>query len=298
MQQVYTLPDLTPQVLACGGRPIKLGVIGNPIAHSKSPQMQQAGLDAAGIPMTYVRLLAGTAAGEFEAMMQALGERGFIGLNVTIPFKKQAYLLAQEKDELTSLCGAGNTLVHLPAGGWRLHNTDGPGFAQAVQELTGHPLGELRVLLLGACGGAGCALAAQCALADCPRLFLVNRPKPQLTELAEHLRAQTGARVEPIALGSDAMAAAVREADLIVNATSLGLHRGDPLPLSPNLLRPGQWVYDIVTHTTPFCAAAAEHGCRADYGLSMLLWQGAFAFRHWFGTLPNIASMRRALEQA
>ena len=298
MQQVYTLPDLTPQVLACGGRPIKLGVIGNPIAHSKSPQMQQAGLDAAGIPMTYVRLLAGTAAGEFEATMQALGERGFIGLNVTIPFKKQAYLLAQEKDELTSLCGAGNTLVHLPDGGWRLHNTDGPGFAQAVQELTGCPLGDLRVLLLGACGGAGCALAAQCALSGCPQITLANRPKPQLTELAEHLRAQTGANIEPLALGSDAMAAAVREADLIVNATSLGLHSGDPLPLSPELLNPGQWVYDIVTHPTPLCAAAEEHGCRADYGLSMLLWQGAFAFRHWFGTLPNIESMRRALEQA
>lgn len=298
MQQVYTLPDLTPQVLACGGRPIKLGVIGNPIAHSKSPQMQQAGLDAAGIPMTYVRLLAGTAAGEFEATMQAIGERGFIGLNVTIPFKKQAYLLAEEKDELTSLCGAGNTLVHLPDGGWRLHNTDGPGFAQAVQELTGRPLGDLRVLLLGACGGAGCALAAQCALADCPRLFLANRPKPQLTELAEHLREQTGANIEPIALGSPALADAVRESELIVNATSLGLRANDPLPLSPELLNPGQWVYDIVTHSTPLCAAAAEHGCLADYGLSMLLWQGAFAFRHWFGTLPNIESMRRALEEA
>lgn len=302
MKEFYTAEDMaalsTPWVL--NGKPVRLGVIGNPIAHSKSPQMQQAAMDAVGVNAAYVRLLAGTEEGAFESLLAQLKDKGFIGVNVTVPFKKRAFLAAQHRDALAELSGAVNTLV------WRedgLHgyNTDGPGFERAIAELTdGKSLADLSIVILGACGGAGSALACQCALSGCRELTLVNRPKPEQEALAAKLtpHAAPGARITTLPFGDASLQQAVEHADLIVNATSLGLHEGDPLPLPAEWLHPHHFVYDIVTHDTPFRRAAAARGCTTDKGLSMLLWQGAIAFEHWFATLPPIAPMREALLRA
>lgn len=275
----------------------RLGVIGNPIAHSKSPQMQQPALDAAGIPARYVRLLADTGEGAFESLLQTLAQRGFIGVNVTVPFKKRAHDAALSLDPLAQLSSAVNTLVLRPDG-WHGHNTDGPGFSRAIEETCKRPLRELRVLLLGACGGAGSALACQCALEQCPSLTLVNRPRPELGQLAAKLNQHTAAPVTTLHFDSPELPAAAAQADLIVNATSLGLHEGDPMPLAPALLRPGQLVYDIVTHETALHRAATSCGCRAATGQGMLLWQGAIAFQHWFGQMPDVETMRQGLRHA
>lgn len=94
-------------------------------------------------------------------------------------------------------------------------------------------------------------------------------------------------------------AADISAADLVVNATSLGLAPGDPLPIPADWLRPGQAVYDIVTHdSTPLSRAAEERGCTAATGRSMLLWQGVYAYERWFGHAPDAAAMRRALYAA
>lgn len=292
MLSVYTAQDLTAAAVESTG--IRLGVIGNPIAHSKSPQMQHAALAACGVSAAYARILADTAPGAFEAMLQQLAELHFIGCNVTVPFKKQAFAAAVQADALSTLCGAANTLVR-KADGWHAHNTDGPGFERAILELCGKKLCELSIVILGACGGAGSALAAQCALAGCPHLTLINRPRPQLEELARKLAPHTGGTLATAHFDTPQAEAAVRNAHLIVNATSLGLKEGDTLPISPTLLRQGQVVYDIVTHDTPLRQAAAAQGCLTDNGLGMLLWQGAYAFEHWFGTLPPVAPMRLAL---
>ena len=300
MKDVYTAEDIAelsaPWVL--NGKQVRLGVIGNPIAHSKSPQMQQAALDAAGVNAAYVRLLACKEEGSFESLLSKLHDKGFIGVNVTVPFKTQAFAAAVQRDALCELCGAANTLKK-EADGWHAYNTDGPGFSQAVRELCGKGLGELNIVILGACGGAGSALACQCALEKCPSLVLVNRPKRALHERTAQLRGIAGEEsVRALTFESRGLRAAVEAADLIVNATSLGLKEGDALPLPPEWLRPGQAVYDIVTHGTPFRQAAEAAGCKADNGLSMLLWQGAYAFEHWFGTLPSVAAMREALLHA
>ena len=285
----YTLAEL-PEL----GDEVRLGVIGNPIAHSKSPQMQQAALDEAGLPYRYVRLLADTADNGFEQLLEALAERGFAGVNVTVPFKKRAFAAAVQADALSSLCGAANTLV-LREDGWHCHNTDGPGFEQAIRELCGRQLAELRIVLLGACGGAGSALAAQCALSHCRSLTLVNRPRPELAQQVSALIPHSHGQITSCHFGTPELQAAVAEADLIVNATSLGLKEGDALPMPMEWLSPGQIVYDIVTHHTPLQRAASERGCLVSDGLSMLLWQGAIAFEHWFGRMPSIELMRAAL---
>ena len=292
MLSVYTAQDLTAAAVESAG--ILLGVIGNPIAHSKSPQMQHAALAACGVSAGYVRLLADTEEGAFESMLQQLADLGFIGCNVTVPFKKQAFATAVQADALSTLCGAANTLVR-KADGWHCYNTDGPGFERAISEISEKKLSELNIVILGACGGAGSALAAQCALSHCPQLTLINRPRPQLGALATKLTPHSTGNITTAHFGTPQAEAAIREAGLIVNATSLGLAEGDPLPISPELLHAGQMVYDIVTHDTPLRQAAAQQGCLTDNGLGMLLWQGALAFEHWFGTLPPIAPMRAAL---
>lgn len=296
MKSVYTMAEL-PELAAVQPM-VRLGVIGNPIAHSISPPMQQAALDADSRGVSYVRLLCDREEGAFPKLVTRLADSGFLGVNVTVPFKKQAYAMAGEADALSQLCGAANTLV-FKGGGIACHNTDGPGFERAVEELSGKRLSELRILLLGACGGAGSALAAQCVLSGCRGLTLVNRPRPELDQLAEKLRPlmRTG-MLSTLAITSPELAEGVAGADLIVNATSLGLAAGDALPLPPELLRGGQIVYDLITHDTPLRRAAAERGCLADTGQSMLLWQGALAYQHWFGELPPVEPMRRALNAA
>lgn len=272
----------------------RLGVIGNPIAHSKSPQMQQPALDAAGIDARYVRLLADTAPGAFEELLAKLADIGFIGVNVTVPFKKRAHDAAVALDPLARLSGSVNTLVRR-ADGWHGYNTDGPGFSRAIGETLRRPLRELRVLILGACGGAGSALACQCALEQCPGITLVNRPRPELEALAAKLRSHTPTPITTLHFDSPELTDAVAQADLVVNATSLGLHEGDAMPISPALLHPGQLVYDIVTHETSLHRAADARGCTAATGQGMLLWQGAIAFEHWFGQTPDVSAMRRGL---
>ena len=101
-----------------------------------------------------------------------------------------------------------------------------------------------------------------------------------------------------VCFGDPALADRVAEAELIVNATSLGLREGDALPLDPSLLRPGQYVCDIVPHDTPLRRAAEARGCLTANGLGMLLWQGALSYEHWFGRLPDTDLMRRALADA
>ncbi len=298
MRPVYTLGELTPAVLEAEQLPLpaRLAVLGNPIAHSRSPQMQQAALEAVGIGASYIRVQAGLGEGEFETAVRRLASLGFIGANVTVPFKKKAFAMAAQADALATLCGAANTLK-FTEGGWQAYNTDGPGFERAIAELCGRPLGSMRVLILGACGGAGSALAAQCVLSCCPQVALANRPRPELAQLAATLAPHAeGAPISCVSMAdSAALADAVAQAELIVNATSLGLREGDPLPLDPAWLTPAQAVYDIVPHDTPLRRTAAERGCLAADGLGMLLWQGAYAFEHWFGTLPGIAAMRAAL---
>ena len=295
MQQVYT----ADAALAADTAPYaaRLAVVGNPIAHSRSPQMQLAALRAAGIPGTYVRVLAEREGDAFERTLPALQRMGFCGLNVTVPFKYRAFAAADcSGDPLASLCGSCNTLAWRN-GCWVGWNTDGPGFARAIREFCERELSELRVVLMGACGGAGSALACECALAGCKHLTLVNRPKPALQELERKLSPH--APVQAVAVGEDdARRAAVQQADLVVNATSLGLNEGDELPLPAEWLTPRQAVYDIVTHPTPLQAAARERGCQAADGRAMLLWQGAYAFEKWFGSMPDTAAMRAALDQA
>lgn len=308
-KDVYTLADLRDWPTATAGEspPIRLSVFGDPVAHSRSPQMHNPALQAAGIPAAYARLHILPA--ELPEALRLLPERDFIGTNVTIPHKAAALALVDEVDPQARRAGGVNTVV---VEGRKLlgFSTDGPGLVRAIRADFGIDLRDLRVLILGAGGGAGRAIAVQCAIEGSARLVLVNRTFERAQALAAELAPEfretrvTGPmmRLEAIPWHDAALARQLPYIDLVINATPLGMTSASPefchtSPVPASLLRPTHLVYDTVytSGRTPLLLAADEAGARGSNGLSMLLHQGALSFEIWFGRPAPLEVMRNAL---
>ncbi len=299
-----TMKDLVSREALDAGRakPARLAVIGHPIGHTASPAMQQAALDERGIDVRYVAL--DVEPGRVGEAFGRMRDLGFHGCNVTVPHKFDALAACTEVDPVAEDLGAVNTVV-FEDGAVRGYNTDGPGFVRAIREEFGVDVRDLRVMILGAGGGAGQALAAQCAREGCGQLTLVNRTVEKLAPLAARLEVHfqgdrlegPGDRLRALGLGDPALKEAAADCDLIVNCTSVGLRHGDPSPLPEVCLGPWHLVYDAIYRParTPLIRAAANVGARSANGLSMLLHQGALAFEIWFSGEASLARMREAL---
>ena len=300
----YTLADLENWRTGAGDAdpPIRLAVFGDPVAHSLSPQMQNAGLRACKIDVQYARFH--IRANELRSALRFLRDLDFIGINLTVPHKIAAFTQIDETDESASRSGAVNTILVREK---QLigSNTDGEGFLHAVRNEFSVDLRDLRVMLVGAGGGTGHAIAWQCALENCERLVLVNRTYEKAQALAERLRAYfagprvlgPAARLEAVALEEAALRIQLADIDLIVNATPLGMNPNDPSPIPGRLLAPHHMVFDAVygPSKTSLLRAADEAGARGANGLSMLLHQGALSFSIWFDREAPIDAMRKAL---
>jgi shikimate dehydrogenase len=304
MKEIYQLADLQDWKDVSGSLepPIRLGVLGDPVAHSLSPQLQNAALQESGLPWRYAQFQ--IAPNELNEALALMRRHDFIGLNLTTPHKITGALAVDEVEKRARKVGAINTVVFRD-GKSLGYNTDGPGFARAIREEFSVDLRDLRVLLLGAGGGAGRALAYHCASENCERLVLVNRTFAKAEALARELVSYfSGPRV----LGPEARLGAIpwddgvlrtqlARTDLVVNATTLGRAPFDPSPLPHALIAPHLMIYDLVYKKTPtqLLAAAAESGARGANGLTMLLHQGALAFELWFDRPAPLAAMRAAL---
>lgn len=299
---VYTLDDLRDWRAATGHLqpPLRLAVVGDPVTHSISPPMHNAALAAAGIDARYTRLH--IQPDELAEAFRLIVRAGFIGVNLTLPHKVAALSLLDAVDLAVTALGAVNTVRVEADGRLQGFNTDGPGFEQAIHAEFGANLRDLRVLILGAGGGAGRALSVQCARAGCPRLVLVNRTIEKIHALAETLRERHAALTEISALSWErsALSNALQDVDLVVNASSVGLKPGDGSPLEDLSVSPRLLVFDTVYRAdqqpTSLVAAARASGAKAATGVSMLLHQGALAFEHWFARPAPLAIMQRALE--
>ena len=297
MAEVYTLNDLVSRERLDAGevKPARLAVIGWPIAHSASPRMQQAALDAAGIDARYVRLE--VAAGRVGEALARMRELGFVGCNVTVPHKLEVMAECDVVDSAAQALGAVNTVI-FAATQTRGLNTDGPGFVNAVADEFGVALGALSVVIFGAGGGAGQALAAQCAMQGVARLTLVNRTLEKLWPLAARLQGlAAGCEINALPLDDPTLPETCRAADLIVNASSLGLQSGEASLVPDGCLRAGHLVYDCIYRPAPtvLLDRAAALGCRTANGRLMLIHQGALAFQQWFPGSEPLAVMRAAL---
>ncbi len=302
MRSVYTAADLRDWPAATAGvrPPLRLAVFGDPVAHSVSPPMQNAALAARGIEARYTRVH--VRPGELAQALKDIAAAGFLGVNLTIPHKTAVLPLLDAVDPHAAELGAVNTVRVEADGAFHGFNTDGPGFVRAIRAEFGLELRGRRVLIFGAGGGAGRALATQSVLAGCRRVVLVNRTFGKARELASELAGrfpEHGCELEAIAWEQAASPALLAEVELAVNASSVGLREGDPSPLPPAVIPQTLRVFDTVYRATgvptPLVAAAREAGANAVGGWSLLLHQGALSFEHWFGGTAPLAAMQAAL---
>jgi shikimate dehydrogenase len=275
----------------------QFAVFGNPIGHSRSPEIHHAFADALGHDISYVRIEASLDPGGFAAAIAAFRHAGGAGCNVTVPFKREAFHLATEVSP-EARCGAANTLTFADNvdGGIRADNTDGIGLVRDVRDNLGIRIRGQRVLIVGA-GGAARSVVGALATEEPQRLALVNRSIDRAHQLATDLRGATGADVVEVI---DLARLPAHRFDIIINATSASL--SESLPLVPfSCFGSGAFAYDMMygKGLTPFLALARNAGAQVADGVGMLVEQAAEAYRIWHGvkpiTAPIIAKLAKPL---
>jgi shikimate dehydrogenase len=260
---------------------MRLGVLGWPVAHSRSPQMQEAALAAAGLDgWTYQRLPVPPEL--FAETVRALEAAGFLGANVTIPHKEAALAVADEASEAAREIGAANTLT-FAGGSIQAENTDAPGLLRA---LSIDPAGRT-ALVLGAGGSARAAVWALRRAGAAVRVW--NRTPERARRLAHELGAEAVTQAAP--------------ADILVNCTSAGLDANDDqlklLPVDVDDVAGYLFVADLVYRSggTDLVAAARRHGVPVVDGLDVLVHQGALSFERWTGRPAPIDAMEVAVRR-
>lgn len=258
----------------------RYAVIGNPVAHSLSPEIHEAFARQTGESLSYERIEAPLDG--FAATTEGFLGSGGRGCNVTVPFKGDAAAWVTRLDSEAAFAGAVNTIVEDPAGGYAGFNTDGRGLVMDLGRLLEGSEG-LSVVLLGA-GGAARGVAAPLLGSVAGELIIANRTADRATALADRL---TQAGYE----GAQARAFEDLDGgyDLIINATSAGLE--DEVPAIPESAASDAFCYDMVYGgRTAFCRWAEASGAsRTADGIGMLVSQAALAFELWRGVLPEVA---------
>ncbi|MEL6597210.1 MAG: shikimate dehydrogenase [Pseudomonadota bacterium] len=265
------------------------GVIGDPIAHSRSPQLHGHWLKRYGLPGQYVPLH--VTASTLKDTIELLPKLGFVGLNVTIPHKEAVIELADIVTDRAALMGAANTLIFRKDGKVHADNTDGYGFLENLRSGAPdwHPA-RGPAAVFGA-GGASRAVVAALLEAGVPQIFLTNRTRQR----AEYLQKEFGSKIRVI----DWVKAGniLEDSATVINTTSLGMTGHSELRVPLDGLRSDAVVTDLVYAPleTKLLRDAREIGCTTVDGLGMLLHQAAPAFERWFGKRPDVDD---ALRQA
>jgi len=263
-------------------------VMGNPIAHSKSPFIHTAFAQETGQALTYIALL--VERGAFPIAVAAFRAAGGKGLNVTVPFKTDAYALAERHSTRAMRAGAVNTLNFLADGCLYGDNTDGVGLVRDLTNNLGMSLAGIRLLILGA-GGAAHGILQPILTAGPDQVFIANRTPARARKLAT-----TFSDLGPV-IGGSFDDLRDEQFDLVLNATSASLE-GEVPPLPDRLLGEGAWCYDLMyaATPTPFLRWASNHGAfRVEDGLGMLVEQAAEAFFLWRSIRPTTAPIIRKL---
>lgn len=264
------------------------GVIGHPIAHSRSPALHGHWLRRYGINGHYIPM--DVSRENFETVLRTLPMMGFMGVNVTLPHKERALALADVVTDRAALIGASNTLIFRKDGKLQADNTDGYGFIENLKQGAPDWRGaDGPAIVLGA-GGASRAVLASLIDAGVPEIYLANRTKTR----AEALKDEFGAKVRVIDWVQ--VSNVLDEAALLVNTTSLGMTGSSEMRLPLDNLTSKTVVTDIVYTPlrTPLLDAADHAGCVTVDGLGMLLHQAAPGFERWFGQRPDVDDALRA----
>ncbi|KOR31325.1 shikimate dehydrogenase [Achromatium sp. WMS2] len=268
-------------------------VIGNPIAHSKSPLIHAAFATQTGQNLEYQRILGSTE--NFTTQVQEFFARGGLGLNITLPFKHLAWNIATQSSANANAATAANTLTPCPDGGLIAHNTDGPGLIRDIVHNNHIEIAQRKILLLGA-GGAASGILLSLIQQNPKQLIIANRTQAKANALAQRTLTNHPELVNMVSgIGLDQLHDL--SFDIIINATSAGIN--DTIPVIPeHCLKPHGVVYDLLyaDQPTQFVKWGQTHGARiALDGLGMLVEQAAEAFYIWRGVRPNTQVVLRSL---
>jgi shikimate dehydrogenase len=267
------------------------GIFGYPIEHSLSPQMHNAAFKALGLDYLYVPVK--VAPEDLAAAIKAIRALNLAGVNITIPHKEKVIPLLDDLSPDAKAIGAVNTIVNC---GGRLigDNTDGKGF---IKSLTGENKIKLqgkKVVLLGA-GGAGRSIGVSLLNNNIQALSLYDVAESRRNSLAAELKGMSSPK-KVKTLSRNDLPDAIKGADILVNATPIGMKPTDPCVVDPDLLTKKLFIYDIVYNCeTALLKAAKRRKIKCANGLGMLVNQGAIAFELWTGRKAPVAVMRKAL---
>ncbi len=263
------------------------GVLGHPIAHSRSPALHGYWLRRYGLKGFYVPI--DVAPMDLAAVVRTLPRMGFVGVNVTIPHKEAILQIADIITDRAALIGAANTLIFRADGKIHADNTDGTGFLANLRQHAPGWQPQLGPAAVIGAGGAARAVVAALIEAGAPEIRLANRTRPR----AEALRSDFGAKV--VVFDWVQAVNMLEDCATVVNTTSLGMTGKPDLKVALDRLDPKALVNDLVYTPlkTQFLIEAEEIGCTVVDGLGMLLHQAAPGFERWFGQKPDVDEATR-----
>ncbi|MBA7647473.1 Shikimate dehydrogenase (NADP(+)) [subsurface metagenome] len=271
-----------------------VGLIGYPIGHTLSPAMHNRAFEY--LDLNYIYLPFPVEKNNLKGALRALPALGIVGVNVTLPYKEKVREYLDEVTEEAELTRAVNTILVRDN---RLigYNTDGEGFITSLKKGAGvDPKGK-KVVIIGA-GGAGRAVSIQLAKEGVKGIDLFDIIFDKAQDLASHIEKNIP-EAKVTALKEEGLEKEIKEADILINATPVGIKPDDLPPIDPKLLHPNLLVYDLIYNPskTRLLSEAEEIGAKTLNGMGMLLYQGALAFTIWTGREAPIEVMARALEE-
>lgn len=271
-----------------------VGLIGYPIGHTLSPAMHNRAFEY--LDLNYIYLPFPVEENNLKGALSALPALGIVGVNVTYPYKEKVLEYLDEVTEEAELTRAVNTILVRDN---RLigYNTDGEGFITSLKKGTGIDSRGKKVVIIGA-GGAGRAVSIQLAKEGVKGIGLFDIVFDKAQDLASHIEKNIP-KAKATALKEEGLEKEIKEADILINATPVGIKPDDPPPIDPKLLHPNLLVYDLIYNPskTRLLSEAEEIGAKTLNGMGMLLYQGALAFTIWTGREAPIEVMARALEE-
>lgn len=277
------------------------GIIGDPVKHSLSPVMHNAAFAELGVDATYELMpLKET---ELEGFLEYLTDPDcpVFGFNVTVPYKETVIPYLDSLSPFAEKVGAVNTVVISPERKLVGFNTDGPGFMAHLVELQ-FSTADKRIAILGAGGSTRAIVTTLCLIPDKPHsIRIYNRTPQRLEALLEDLKTRMDVSIVESVMSIDDLD--VRNADLLINTTSIGLNKHDPSLIEEDVLHPGMMAYDLIYNPseTALLKMAKNQGAMTSNGLGMLFYQGVLSLQHWANTQLEDdvkIKMRLALEKA
>ena len=278
------------------GRTKVVGVIGDPVEHSCSPQMHNAAFKELGMDYVYVPFHVKPE--HLKSAIDGFKALNVAGINVTLPHKKAVLPMMDSISEEAELIGAVNTLI-FKDGLVEGHNTDARGFIASLKEAGISSLKGKKAIVLGAGGGAQ-AVVVGLALEGVDRIIIANRTKEKAVDLARSLSNKTMVMMEGISLDDNALRDYVSESDILISTITASMDTRIQSVVDPSWFHKELIVCDIVyiPPETNLLKAAVEHGLKTIGGMGMLVHQGAISFQLWTGVKPPIETMRQALINA